>query len=558
MTDLLEKVKEAGQDHEFYLTSKRMLEAVAKDICQEFDDSYTDHLRNFSILDIGAGNGSALNIMCELTRNDGKKYAIEKSKILIDSLPEDVFIIGTDFHQQTLIDKQVDVVFCNPPYSEFDTWMRRIVSEANCRIVYMVVPQRWKENRKIVEMINRRCDLKDDDQDMQGESKLKKRIREEYRKQQGECKVLLSDTFLDSEFRKARANVDILKIKFRDNGYRAVKLAVDPFDIWFEENFSISADKDKKEVVEKETKEEKLHNLVKGQNIIERLEELYHADMAKLFTTYKALEQLDSSLFKELGVDLKQVKGGLSFKIEGLKNLYWKELFTNLDSITNRLTSKSREKLLATLTEHTSVDFTSANAYAVVIWAVKNANKYFDKQLLEVYFELAETENIRNYKSNKVVLTDKWRYAAREHTHYTLDYRLVLMRGNCFGGYSYDHPNGLQVEVHTLLGDLCTVAKNLGFDVETTSMDLQWEPGLLNEFRMADGTLFMDVRAYKKGTIHVRLNQEFMKKLNIEAGRLNGWVKSPSEAKEETGIVEANELFGSNYKMKSIRLLSAS
>ena len=115
-----------------------------------------------------------------------------------------------------------------------------------------------------------------------------------------------------------------------------------------------------------------------GNNIIERLEELYVRDFGELLDTYKTLEGFDPVLFKELGIDLTTVREGLKMKIKGLKNLYWQELFSNLDSITNRLTSKSREHLLEKLTNHTSVDYTADNAYAVVIWVVKNANQYFD------------------------------------------------------------------------------------------------------------------------------------------------------------------------------------
>lgn len=561
MSNLLETVKQAGEDFEWYPTTRAMLEVVAADIKDEFEAHYHDDSRTFSILDIGAGNGSALKIICELTKNTGQKYAIEKSKTLIDSLPEDVFIVGTDFNQQTLIDKKVDVVFCNPPYSDYEAWMRKVVSEANGRLIYLVVPQRWKENGYVMDMINRRCDLQepDDDGDDDDDPAWRIRMRYESRRSRGACKVLESMSFEDSEFRRARAQVDIIKIKFKDKGYHNSDLDVDPFDLWFETTFSINADKRsdyERDLGNGKTAKESLHDLVMGRNVIECLEELYQADLAKLFDTYKAMEKIGANLLKELGVNLDQVKEGLKSKISGLKNLYWAELFGNLDTITNRLTSKSRKSLLDKLTAHTSIDFTADNAYAVVVWAIKNANHYFDEQLREVYMSLANQENIRNYKSNKRVITDDWRYAREEQTHYTLDYRLVLNRWHCFGGYEYDHPNGLAREVHDNLNDLCTIAKNLGFNVTSNSLNMTWTPGGRNEFFLADGRLFMDVRAFKKGTIHVRCDQAFMRRLNVEAARLNGWVKSPAEAREETGIDDAAELYGTNFKLKSIRLLS--
>jgi hypothetical protein len=555
MKDLIEKVKVAGQDFEWYPTSKAMLQVVAKDILAELDNpNREDGSRGYSILDIGAGNGSALNILCELTKNDGQKYAIEKSKILIDSLPADVFVVGTDFHQQTLIDKKVDVVFCNPPYSEYEQWMRRIVSEANCGLVYLVVPQRWKGNKAIADMIAKRCGEivgADEDDD-----------RFAYQRMRGECAVLDSMSFEDSEFRQARAQIDIVKIKFKAYSYHSDSLAIDPFDLWFDETFAINADRSS-EIEEGEEEKPSLHELVKGQNLIEHLEELYHKAFDALLGTYRELEKLDHSLFEELGVDLGQVKGGLRQKISGLKNLYWKELFDNLGTITERLTSESRKRLLEKLTAHTSIDFTADNAYAVVVWAIKNANAYFDSQLVDLYYTLADKDNIRNYKSNKRLIEDGWRYECnkKEFTHYTLDYRLVIDRMSCFSdayGTSYDYPNGLSQRAHDLLNDICTVAANLGFKVVTDSRALQWAPGGKNEFHFASGDLFMDVRAYQKGTVHIRVDQEFMKRLNIEAGRLNGWLKNPAEAREETGIAEAAEMYGTNFRLKSIPLIAAS
>jgi len=534
--ELLTRVKEAEQDYEWYPTTREILSVVAKDIGFELTGQ-----REFSVLDIGAGNGSALYILEELLNLNEythmRKYAIEKSRVLIEALPSDIFVIGTDFHQQTLIDKEVDVIFCNPPYRQYDFWMQRIIAEANARYIYLVVPKRWRDNEEIVTAIKQRTER--------------------------EVKSFGQFSFDDSEFRQARAQVEIVKVDLRPRNRWDAGLDgcnEDPFDLWFSQNFRIKADnKQGPEYEEKGTRAQQLHDLVVGQNIIERLEELYVRDFGELLDTYKTLEGFDPVLFRELGIDLKTVREGLKIKIKGLKNLYWQELFSNLDSLTNRLTSKSRENLLEKLTRHTSVDYTADNAYAVVIWAVKNANQYFDDQLKEVYLELADQDNVRNYKSNKRIIDDNWRFNRKEETHYTLDYRLVLNCWSCFtpeSWRSYEYPNGLSEKVHILLNDICTIGKNLGFDVVTNSMDIQWCPGELNEFKLSDDTLFMDVRAYKKGTIHIRCNQLFMRKLNIEAGRLNGWIKTPSEAAEEMGIEEAAELFGTNFKMKSIKLLA--
>lgn len=59
-----------------------------------------------SVLDIGAGNGKVLDTFAK--RGGGPLYAIEKSPILQQALPPEVFIVGADFAEQTLHSKPVE------------------------------------------------------------------------------------------------------------------------------------------------------------------------------------------------------------------------------------------------------------------------------------------------------------------------------------------------------------------------------------------------------------------------------------------------------------------
>ena len=542
MNSLIETLKENGQDFEFYPTTKEMVGCIARSII-----SAGEH--HSSILDIGAGNGNFFDLLEGFNGIDENgykrinitKYAIEKSSILIQSMAEDIFIIGTDFHHQTLIDKKVDIIFCNPPYKEYVMWAEKIIREANSKYIYLIIPERWKESEKILNVIEKRTEKKDNN-----------------------YKIISSFDFEYSEFRVSRAKVDIIKIDLTGGQYSRNELRVDPFSLWFEDNFKIDADKGKSyDYEDKKKQAEDLKNLIKGQNLIERLEELYVKALEELLNTYKIIETLNPSLLKELDINIDGVKAGLKLKIEGLKNIYWHELFDNMKSLTDKLTSKSRKDMLGKLTGNTNIDFTADNAYAVVIWAIKNANKYIDKQLCEVYMEMTEPKNVKNYKSNKKMIDDMWRYSRHDakgkHTHYTLDYRIVCERMYCFNSDTfgaYDYPNGLAKSAHDFLNDICVVARNLGFDVFDSSFRYQWTPGKSKDFCMNLNDkveTFMEVRPYKKGTIHLKINQEFMKAFNIEASRLNGWVKSAQEIVEETEIDLGSAVlhFGKNTQIKA-------
>lgn len=96
----LSLVKECEQDFEWYPSTPEIIAAVAADLADK-DRANDDGLASCTVLDCGAGDGRVLS---QLTT--GQKYAIEKSPVLIQSLPDNIFVVGTDFHAQTLIDKR--------------------------------------------------------------------------------------------------------------------------------------------------------------------------------------------------------------------------------------------------------------------------------------------------------------------------------------------------------------------------------------------------------------------------------------------------------------------
>jgi len=517
----VKKLKDNDQDFEWYPTTNEIIENVKK---------YLGKDHNGSVLDTGAGDGKVLAAL-----TSGTKYAIEKSKILIDMLDKDIFVIGTDFLQQTLIDKEVDVIFCNPPYSQYELWMNKIISEANAKRIFLVVPERWENSDEIKATIKKR---------------------------DAHVHTIGNFDFCNAE-RQARCKVAVIDVSLADTSYSydSHHLRTDPFKVWFDNNFKINADKTECKFEKAETKKQRLTELVDRKNLVDQLAKHYNIDMEKLMGTYKSLENLDSDILNELGVSLEGVIEGLALKIKGLKNLYWGELFSNLDVITNRLTSKSREKLLRTLTKNTSVDFTVENAYSVIIWAIKNANEYLDDQLKEIYMTLSDQKNVKFYKSNHRIIEDGWRYHKSDMTHYRLDYRIVHDFYNCFPEYDFEKRNGLAITALDLIGDIFTIASNLGFDVDERPDSYHWEPGEKHEFK-CNGKLFCDIKAFKNGNIHFRFCQNFMKSLNIEAARLNGWIKNPKEAVTEFDVTEkeASAFFSTNFQItcNSIKLLEVS
>lgn len=512
---------ESNQDFEWYPTTDAMIAAVRQWISLDAN----------SILDIGAGDGRVLAALGAECRH-ATLYGIELSSILIQAQPKNVIPVGTDIFEQNLACLPVDYLFCNPPYSQYEEWVCKIVSEGFAKKAFLVIPRRWKESKVIEQAVK-----------MRGAA----------------IRVIHSDDFHNAD-RQARAVVDVVEVVF-PKGDRYGETIKDPFDIWFDAN--IDTFDHAEDFEESETGTDLKRRYANA--TIDEMVEAYREEYGLMEGNYRAIFKLDLAILKELGVNKDHVREGLKKKMAGLKIKYWQILFNRLDAITSRLATKSKAALLQKLTENMSVEFTASNAYSVVLWAIKNANQYFDDQLVELFRALSTFDNALRYKSNvRTWANDDWRYRShdeRQETHYALDYRIVVSRFNAIGYDSYYYPNNLYESCHALIADVIAVMSNLGFAThDLGSIDRRWIAGKWQDWYAADSDeVLFQVKGYKNGNLHFRFKPEAIMALNIEAGRLLKWVRSPKEVVDELGYTEeeAEQYFRSNAHLLSsnIKLL---
>lgn len=523
--NIVNELKAKSVDFEFYPSTEEIIQAVKARL------KGTE-----TVLDVGAGDARVL-----IALTTGKKFAIEKCRIHTSKYSKDVFTIGTDFFEQTLIDKPVDIVFSNCPFSLKAKWCEKLILEAQAKRAYLVLPKGWENISSIQEALKKR---------------------------EAETEVILETDFLNAE-RQARVYVDVIEvrfnvIRFRDRISEGREPIVNAFSLWFNANFGLETQNEDIVNVEEAVKN---FQLVNGVDIVSKLEKLYQRDFSNLLNAYKAITQIDKQILSELDIKQDALAGGLEQKITSLKCRYWKILFNNLDKITNRLTSSSRQKLFEVLTANTHVDFTLSNIYSILEWVIRNANDYFEEQLIEVYRKMSYEACVILYKSNqKVYSSEQWRYTRYDRdrgsetaTSYMLDYRIILDLTWQPFDFFYT-PARLRESVADFLNDICAIAYNLGFDNwnHERAKDFEWEPGKKCVFHYRnhksgkDEVLF-DAKVFKKGSVHIRMNQSLIKKLNVEAGRLLGWVKSKEQAAEEMDldINEVADCFGCNKRIGS-------
>ena len=528
---LIAALKENGQDFEWYPTTDEMISAVRRWIPEDAN----------SIMDIGAGDGRVLAKFAEKCK-DALLYSIEIAPILHQKQPKEIIPAGTDLHEQNLSSLPVSYIFSNPPYSEYQEWVRKIVEEGYAKKAFLVIPQRWVDSEAI-------------------KIALKKRG--------ATTRVIHSGDFHDAP-RQARAVVDIVEISYPADKYgQGVK---DPFEIWFDQNIDTFTKAE--EIQEPKSSQELARKFSHAS--IDEIVAAYQDEYKRLEKNYRAIFQLDITILHELGINKEAVCGGLKMKMLGLKTKYWQILFDRLDAITSRLTTKSKNKLLEKLTQSTmgleedrdrykkyyrgtSVEFTVSNAYSVVLWAIKNANQYFDEQLIELFKTLSQFENVRNYKSNeKTCIKDGWRYGNSEwkNTHYSLDYRIVVAQFHAIvkeeSWYKFDYPGNLHKDGHELIADTIAVLNNLGFSSYSLSpLNRTWQSGKWQDWYddSNKNEILFQAKAFMNGNMHFRFKPEAIMALNIHAARLLKWVRTEEEVVTEMGYTPevARKYFRQNH-----------
>ncbi|MCI7484334.1 MAG: DUF4942 domain-containing protein [Helicobacter sp.] len=498
--ELINNLKKQEEDFEWYPTTDSMIETIK----ERFKKVRAD------ILDIGAGDGRVLKAF-----GGSNLFAIEKSQLLVNTMPKDVLVVGSDFYSTSLIEKRFDLVFCNPPYSEYKQWAMRILRECNTQHIALIIPSRWREDVDIQLAMQERKDL--------------------------EYEILASSDFLNAE-RKARAKVDI--VFFTLSQYDDIftqslerQFGLDELFTKLEKaQYDFGTESEEKENLQAQCKE------VAQGDLIDFLVQRYNDDIQKYIKTIESLKTIDYKILASLNIDREKLIKGIKKQLRDLKNLYWSELFNKLDSLTNRITSKYRAHISCDIAARNEIEFNKPNIYNVVIWAIKNADEYMKQGYLDLFERMAEGGNALEYKSNHRFKTDSWRYTLKDNQHkaHKLDYRIVVTN-EAIEKTQYYKPQSV------FLQDLRVVARNLGFNIDYIPYIIYAGEQSILDYCDSEGCkTFFEARGYHNRNAHFKFNKEFMASLNIAVGRLCNWIKNKQEAKEEFKDVSSeiiNSLF---------------
>jgi hypothetical protein len=526
------------EDFEWYPTTDEIISAMKNDLRQLFKKeiigSYRSHDREYfdangdnstgyieSFLDVGAGDGRVFHqFQGHAYLYIKNAYGIEIAQPFAEDLiqRDDVFLIGRDFFRTSLMDKHYSVIFSNPPYSKYVPWVIRLLQEANFAIMYLVIPVRWELNKEITRHMERyqaetlgEYDFSDGDRPARARVNLIRLMKPKRRD-------IDSDRYCDDEDTDDEDTDD------------------DSFDRWIYEHIGSF------EKVET-PKDEEDRYLKISRGTIGDMVESYEYEMASLLEAFKALAKLPGRIIDDLGMNKEKIIKQIKSNITKLKNTYWQLTFEKLDAIRSRLTKNTRQEMLSRMSEFQTLDFNEDNVYSIVLWVIKNFNKYTAQQILEVFDSLTSQDYIRAYKSNVHWTKDNWRYTKGEGKpdKYILDYRIVT---HCycdrFGSRVYSNDS--------IIEDLKVICGSLGYPVPEWERVDYSQDGSLQEFTTRfsgpgrdyteKNEIAFTARLYKNQNAHLKINERIMLKFNVEVARLRNWINGPDDIVREYEVSE--------------------
>jgi hypothetical protein len=529
--ELVQTIKDNSQDYEFYPTTDEIIQCIVSKVASRYNDYV-------NILDVGCGNGKTLQKLGRYlsNKNSGlnskhvtKLLGIEKSGALRGVCSSDIAIVGCDFSQSNLSNRKLGLVFCNPPYSQFELWACKLLLECDCQDLVMVLPKRWSESSRISEIMQKRGVV---------------------------AEVLGAFDFLEGE-RQARAEVDVIRIKGlkRKSSYFSEVLK----DVIKDDDFIVWRTYDSKKSQEKTDLKSKLEDkegnlLVTGDDYVQMLVSLYNDELDKLKKLLEALGNIPTDVFYELAVDFEKLLKVVEDKYSDIDHRYWQEVITRLAPITKRLITKERQELLDYVND-LQLDFNAENIYHAVVVCIKAVNVNVDKQVLSVYNKLIEDCNVEAYKSNKRVFSDD-NINTKQPSKLKLSCRVVKSFTGIrtrFSSNLWKDDFQLTETCRYFLSDLVVIIKNLGYSLDSAAYLREFENAhwaknyyiageknyIMGNYGNLQNIIIVEFKFFKNGNIHFKFNSDFLTKLNVIKGKLEGWLHDKKDVMQEFNVKEA-------------------
>lgn len=518
-------------------TTDEMIEAISKDIAKS-----AGFISLNSIIDVGAGDGSTLKSKY-FDDNDTyvklrRKSGIEKSVEHVSSWNNTINFVGGDFFENSLHDIDAEVLFCHPPHSNYEAWAVKVINESYAVVNYLVLPEQWQASEAITRALA--------DRSYSATIILAKNSSDEDSGKVDVIRVIKSlrldrDEMMKSVPLNSRYEEDLIEKGTYIFTCNHIK-ENDPVDDQFITLLPNLATVEEKTFFTSDNQSDSADSIFKNSADLADMVGLYNKDKAKVIASYKALNDIDLGLFKELDIDIDTLKEKYKQSLCAVRRLYWNAFIKSYDPVTSRLTSDYADLITKEALSKTTIEFTASNALIVTNIIIKRASAYSDQQADHLFQELSNDVNAKPYRSN----TDKPSFERNRYfrdrklqPNYSLGFQTIKdSMFNVSANYSNDLICG--ISANKVIDNISIIAKLIGMHgvVESTIADNNRvnrgipygqliTANLKKDGKSAD---LLTIKFYKNGNQHLSLAKEFILRLNIYICKLHGWIEDASEA----------------------------
>lgn len=570
MYNLIQTLKDNNQDFEFYPTTNEILVKIANTLKDSLSKDHNYRQTNdFTILDVCAGNGNALSALKQHLEEEKEigfinLQGIEKSPILYGTWDESIKLVGTDFFQENLYNKTADILFCNPPFSQTETWFKRLLDNCSSRIkhIFFVCPSKQG--------------LSDKYRDMFDDFRFNKDKHNKHGIQMTVLQNEHSESFsFKTADRSARVETVVLHIDLSKYAHLRYVERTDE-DALFKQYFPELQNKLEHtedysyRQQEREDRDAAINALMLEQtgeqDLVRILVDAFNKERNEFLDAYNKLNDVPILLLNKLNIDLSKAKKLLFKTLKELDSTYWGKLLQLYEPLKQKLTSQSINLLMNYVSER-NISFTYDNCLAVTLLAIQKTNDMIVGQLLDKYKHWAEVGNYKSYKSNQRLFNEgyfkdcvepedlnvqgvhsagpKWGNTPLEKImpfgigeRKKLEYRIVdchlSFKNGCYSWNNFDiNSSGMRA-----VNDIIVIARNLGYAVTNFEQvcDYGDRISVFATDRNGKEIVLFDFKVFKNGNAHFFLNKGLMIDIMLVVGKHLGWIHNKEQAVDDLGI----------------------
>lgn len=552
INSIINTLKANGQDYEFYPTPKSLAPLIAGEI--ESANPWLDNV-NYSdiprttVLDVCAGDGSFILALHDELMNTKRArqvtlQGIELSPILRDKWQGKIVPVGSNFYGIKV--PTAPVVFCNPPFSKYVGFTKKVLKDSTFNIAIFILPRGWRSNQEL-------------------------------------------QSFLRSNDHR---HTVIKTFDFKEHCERAIRSQTICDVLVFHGKYSGDFERTRKEALKKQVAEIFDAEAEKGvmqtdlptNFSLPDISKMYEKEKESRFELFKMLSSNNYAYTKSItGVDDKYARENLldmfSDAYVALQRKYWGMVIKKLSVMGGLLTYENEQSLITDFAK--SIDFNIETISLFLEWLTSNFQTVMDDQFIMGYKSLMNPANSVRYKNNQSLFKDgNWTTNEKGKYKSFLKKKVILEISNHYDAFGftlisyeakqqltsllinlsavfgywiaptlYDSPNFkcniCDLKQHIKPSETSPLNDDAKLKIAKALQDFEDEPrpygksipiyGITKE---GNADLLMYLIIYKKGTLHVKLSKDFALKLNVKYGTINGWITNPDDAKSE--FVNAN------------------